>query len=268
MTLIKRIISSVLVLIPVYLVLYVFPNWVYLALTTVFIGAGMSELFKIVEARGIFVYRYFGIIVGFLIPICIYLHLGENYLDLEPLLIVIACLFAFVLQFIRKEGTHDHVVSIGVTLLALFYISWFFSFMIKLKFLPNGAYLVTFLILVTKIGDVGAYFVGRSIGRHKLIPRISPNKTIEGTIGGIIFSVLMAYFIRGMANFDYIEAVFLGLFLGVLGQVGDLAESLIKRDYGVKDAGKYIPGFGGILDMIDSLLFTTPIFYFYMKMFL
>jgi len=116
------------------------------------------------------------------------------------------------------------------------------------------------------MGDVGAYFVGRSIGKHNLIPRISPNKTVEGTMGGLIASIATALISRlYLPNYSFWHLLTLGLLLGILAQVGDLAESLIKRDCNTKDAGNNILGFGGMLDVIDSLLFTTPIFYFYVK---
>jgi phosphatidate cytidylyltransferase len=126
--------------------------------------------------------------------------------------------------------------------------------------------LVVFLVVVTKMGDVGAYLVGRAFGRHPLIPRISPNKTIEGTIGGLAFSVAGA--LAGkfyLQNFSIPHLLTLGLLLGILAQVGDLAESMLKRDCAVKDSGNSISGFGGMLDIIDSLIFTAPIFYFYVK---
>jgi phosphatidate cytidylyltransferase len=116
------------------------------------------------------------------------------------------------------------------------------------------------------MGDVGAYFVGSSIGRHSLIPRISPNKTMEGTIGGLVFSVASAVASKlYLPSFPMGHLVVLGFLLGVLAQVGDLAESLLKRDCDVKDAGAMLSGFGGVFDLIDSLLFTTPIFYFYVE---
>ncbi len=248
--------------------IFLMPNWVFMFVTMGFIAMSIAEFFSIVENRGIFVYKYFGIVAGCVIPLSVYLQFGENYIDMEPILIILACLFTFILQFIRKERAHDHIVSIGVTILALFYISWFFSFFLKLKFLDNGPMLVAYIILVTKIGDVGAYFIGRSLGRHKLIPRISPNKTVEGTIGGLLCSLIMSVAMHMVVGMTLMQGVFVGLFMGVLGQVGDLAESLLKRDCDVKDAGKHVPGFGGMLDVIDSLLFNVPIFYYYANMFL
>jgi phosphatidate cytidylyltransferase len=148
----------------------------------------------------------------------------------------------------------------------LLYIAWLLSFFVKIKFMPRGEHLVVFLILVTKMGDVGAYFAGSYFGRHPLIPRISPRKTVEGTVGGLAASVLTAALSKAyLPEFPYGHLITLGLLLGILGQVGDLAESLIKRDCDAKDSGTNMSGFGGVLDMLDSLLFTTPIFYFYLR---
>jgi phosphatidate cytidylyltransferase len=199
-----------------------------------------------------------------LVPVIIYFQMGnEGYFTLEPFFIIIACLFIFVLQFIRRDSSQA-LTSIAVTLFGLLYIAWFMSFFVKLKFLPGGALLVTFVVLVTKMGDVGAYLVGNAIGKHNLIPRISPHKTVEGTIGGLVFSMLTALAGKSyLPNFHYGHLITLGILLGTLGQVGDLAESLLKRDCNAKDSGANLSGFGGMLDLIDSLLFTAPIFYFY-----
>lgn len=262
----KRIINSVLILSLVGIIVFFFPNWVFSILASSMIGFALLEFFSLVEKRGIFVYKYFGIIIGMLVPAIIYFQMGtEGYFELEPFFIIIACLFIFVLQFIRRDSSHA-LVSIAVTMFGLLYIAWFFSFFIKIKFLPQGGLLVTFLVLTTKMGDVGAYFIGKTIGRHNLIPRISPKKTVEGTVGGLVFSVLTAVTSKGyLPNFSYAHLVTLGMLLGVLAQVGDLAESLLKRDCDVKDSGNNLSGFGGVFDLIDSLLFTTPIFYFYLK---
>lgn len=262
----NRIASSALILTLVAIIIFYSPNWAFSLLASAMIGCSLWEFFSLAEKKGIFVYKYFGIMIGMLIPVMLYFQSGmEGYFAVEPLFIVIACLFTFVLLFIRRENSQA-LSSISVTMFGLLYIAWFFSFFVKLKFLPQGALLVVFLILVTKMGDVGAYFAGRSIGKHSLIPRISPNKTVEGTIGGLVASLITALISKlYLPNYSFIHLLILGLLLGILAQVGDLAESLIKRDCGAKDAGNNISGFGGMLDIIDSLLFTAPIFYFYVK---
>ena len=248
----------------VFLVIFFFPNWAFALLASSLIGLGLSEFFGMVDKKGIFVYKYFGTLVGMLVPIWIYFERGSaGYVELEPFLIILACLFTFILQFTRRENSQA-LSSIAVTMMGILYISWFFSFFVKLKFLANGERLVAFLVIVTKSSDVGAYFMGRAFGRHSLIPRISPAKTVEGTIGGLVLSVLASVASRSfLPGFSYPHLIALGILLGTLSQFGDLAESLLKRDCDVKDSGKNISGFGGVLDIIDSLIFTTPIFYFY-----
>lgn len=132
-----------------------------------------------------------------------------------------------------------------------------------------------FMVLsIAWIGDSGAYIIGTKWGKHKLIPRISPKKSLEGAVGGLCFSLLAAllarwFFITPWAsrwfNLDLhiIHYIVLGVLLGAVGQLGDLAESLLKRDAKVKDSGGIIPGHGGLLDVIDSLLFTAPVMYYY-----
>lgn len=260
-----RTLSSLLLIAFVTADVYVFPQWLFCLVIVFFVALGQFELFNMIESKKIFVYKYFGTITGALIPLVIYM--GNSFPDLknlEPLLIVTASLFALTLQFLRRDNARDHLVSTALTLFSLLYVSWFFSFLIKIRALENGSNLVMFLIMVTKSADMGAYVIGSAFGKRELIPRISPNKTKEGTIGGIMVSLAVAIIAgRFMTGFSMGHIVFLGIILSTLGQVGDLAESLIKRDCGVKDSGGYIAGIGGVLDLIDSLIFTTPFFYFY-----
>ena len=168
------------------MIIFLFPNWLFAILTSAFIGLGLHEFFRMVEKRGIFVYKYFGIAVGMAVPIVVYLERGSiGYVDIDPFFIVIACLFTFILQFTRRDNSQA-LSSIAVTMFGLLYIGWFFSFFVKLKFLAGGERLVAYLILVTKSSDIGAYFIGRALGRNTLIPRISPSKTIEGTMHGFL----------------------------------------------------------------------------------
>ncbi len=266
LSLARRTATSLLILTLAAIIMFAFPNWAFTLLASAMIGMALKEFFGMVERKGIVVYSYFGIIVGMLIPIVIYFQKGlEGYSALEPFSIVIACLFIFVLQFIRRDS-EQAVVSIAVTLFGLLYIAWFFSFFVKLKFMPNGALLVAFVVLVTKMGDVGAYLIGNTFGKRSLIPRISPNKTVEGTLGGLLFSLVAALASKAyLPSFPYGHLAVLGILLGILALIGDLAESLLKRGCGVKDSGASLSGFGGMLDLMDSMLFTAPIFYFYVE---
>ena len=125
---------------------------------------------------------------------------------------------------------------------------------------------MAFLVIITKMTDIGAYLIGSRLGRTELIPRISPKKTKEGTLGGIIVSVVVSMTLgQVLTGFSVLHLFIIGLILSIIGQTGDLAESLIKRDCNVKDSGGYVAGIGGMLDLIDSLLFTAPVFYFYIS---
>jgi len=264
----KRVVTSLAIVSATWVMLFFLPAWTFCVLVTTLIGFALYEFFTMLEKKEIFVNKYFGLIAGVFIPIATHLQLGEHYSNLEPFMIVMACLFTVILQFIRRAHTKDHLTNIALTLFALFYISWFLSFFIKIKFLPDGAYLVSFLVLTTKAGDVGAYFIGKKLGKSALIPRISPKKTKEGAIGGLLSSMAAAFLCKSfLPDFSFLEVLLLGFLLGIIGQVGDLAESLFKRDFDFKDSGRRLPGLGGVLDMIDSLLFTAPIFYFYIKIF-
>ncbi|MDD5116787.1 MAG: phosphatidate cytidylyltransferase, partial [Candidatus Omnitrophica bacterium] len=174
-------------------------------------------------------------------------------------------LLSLILMQFKRRNNAGVIVDISTTLFGILYVSWFFSFVIKLRFMEGGLGILAALLLITKLGDVGAYVVGRSFGRHLLIPRISPNKTVEGALGSFIFSLIGALISKPLLGFGYLHLILIGAGLSILGQLGDLSESLLKRDCQVKDSGNLIPGMGGILDEIDSVLFTAPVFYFYLS---
>lgn len=136
----------------------------------------------------------------------------------------------------------------------------------------NGQHYLIFLVLVTQASDIGAYFIGRAFGRHKLAPVISPGKSVEGLFGGVFASTLLAVLMKLFWNnmdhiFGWGEVFALALMLSLIGPVGDLAESWLKRNSGMKDSGRTFTGHGGMLDIIDSLLFTTIFYYAYLWLF-
>jgi phosphatidate cytidylyltransferase len=247
-----------------------FVEWLYVATVLVLISLGLYEFFTLIEKKGISMYKYFGMVFGIVIPLSIYLRF-ELTRGWELLFIALMLIILFILQFSRRESTNA-IIGISTTMFGILYISWFFSFMIKIKLLPFGTSLVGCLLLATKGADIGAFLVGMRWGKHTLIPRISPKKTLEGTCGGILFSVLGALasksFLPDWPVFSWLNMIVIGFSLGILGLLGDLSESLIKRDCAAKDSNKIFPGMGGVLDVIDSLLFTAPVFYFYMNYYL
>lgn len=266
----KRIISSVfLIAVTVFGVLI---DWFFATLVIFLIALGLYEFFTLIERKGIKIYKYFGIGVGLFIPLSIYHHF-ELTRGWELLFIVSLLLIIFLMQFARHDN-RGAVEGISTLLFGVLYISWLFSFIIKIRYLQleqnflqtSGINLIAALLLITKSGDIGAYLVGTRFGKHPLIAWVSPKKSVEGAFGGFVFSIFAAIaskiFIPGLS---YMHLALIGFALGVLGQLGDLSESLIKRDCQIKDSGAIFPGMGGVMDIIDSLLFTAPAFYFYMS---
>lgn len=189
-----------------------------------------------------------------------------------PLLSFVA---VFMATFLAESAHFDKpgraVASIAGTTLIVAYVGLLGSFIIQMRWLDgckHGLMPLTFLIASTKGADIGAYTVGRLLGRHKLWPSLSPNKTIEGGVGGLVFALGAALGVEAVAQSSinlsgvgWPAAVCFGLVLGVVGQLGDLMESMIKRDCQKKDASAVVPGFGGVLDVLDSILFAAPVAY-------
>ncbi len=177
-----------------------------------------------------------------------------------------ALLFIPASYVFSSKPIEDSLPSSAVAVLATTYVGLLGGSLIRLRNdFPVGWKLVFFLLLVVWLGDSGAYYVGKRFGKHKLSPRISPKKTIEGLAGGVAMSVITAVVIHFtfFPEFPLFHAVVAGMILSVAGVVGDLAESMWKRSAAVKDSGTLLPGHGGFLDRFDSILFTAPILYCY-----
>jgi phosphatidate cytidylyltransferase len=189
------------------------------------------------------------------------------------------CLFAasvlavFFGEMLRYEKPGGNLANMAASVFALAYIGLMFYFIGKLRMIPGvGIGALASMIIVVKLGDTGAYTVGRLIGRHKMAPRLSPGKTLEGAAGAILFScagswLCFQYLIPAIAQAKLPQGIsggwfIYGLLVGAAGMFGDLAESLIKRDAGQKDSSTWMPGFGGVLDILDSLLLASPVAWF------
>lgn len=255
-------------------------NAVFLLLMCTLAVVGLLEFYGMVQKRGLFCFKYVGIIGGLLLIVGTFVHftgkLGihgtpSRVNDFEVSFLILFVLGLCVRQFLSKSNTAG-ILAISTTLFGLMYVPWLLNFIQKINYFPNvnGTLYVLYFILVTKFSDTGAYVVGSLIGRTKMIPRISPGKTWEGFGGAILFSVgaslafakLLGNKLTGMTP---PHAVVLGLILALAAVVGDLIESLFKREAGIKDSGNFFPGIGGILDLLDSLLFNAPLMYVYLR---
>ena len=183
--------------------------------------------------------------------------------------VVVGTVAAFVLEMRRFTGPDRITERVALTVFTLVYLGVLPSFLAQLRWLPHSTVAIALTVFVTKGNDIGAYFTGkfltgRLLGRHSMMPLLSPKKTWQGAAGGMLASVLVAVGIQAgwpVVPGGWVGAVCFGLTVGLAGIVGDLAESLIKRDLQTKDASQTVPGFGGVLDVVDSLLFAAPVAY-------
>jgi len=193
---------------------------------------------------------------------CSLLVKGLFYIAIIPLFIILP-LALFMARYRMRPPTID---EIGRILMGPFYICLPLMLLVVIFGIPRGQWWVLFILSVIFSGDTGSFYVGRSWGKHKL-SRISPGKTWEGTIGGLLSNIAAAVIFRYLffPSLSIISVVVLAIGLGISGQIGDLAESMLKRISKVKDSGRVLPGHGGMLDRIDSLLFSIPILYLYLN---
>jgi len=194
-----------------------------------------------------------------------------NVLAYPFLCFVAVLMISFVVQSLQFEKPGQTMAKIAGTILAVAYVGLLGSFMIQMRWFEGphqGILALVFLVATAKGADTGAYTLGRLAGRHKLWPQLSPHKTVEGAVGGLLFGVAaalavaaIARLVLGVPTLDWTVAVGYGLVVGTVAQLGDLMESMIKRDCERKDASTAVPGFGGVLDVVDSLMFAGPVAY-------
>ena len=172
---------------------------------------------------------------------------------------------ALCMPLFSGKPLKDSLLDGMVLIMGVLYVGLSLGYLLLTRAQPDGTMLIFFVVLVTWAGDTGAYIAGKSLGRHALAPIVSPKKTYEGLAGGIVLACLAAVVARAsfLPRFSLVDCLALGLLLTIAGLIGDLAESAMKRHAGFKDSGALIPGHGGMLDRLDSLLFTGPAFYYY-----
>jgi phosphatidate cytidylyltransferase len=262
----KRVISSLLFLPIFYLVTWRLSPEYFTALVLIAVAVGQYEFYRMARVRGINPNTVLGSMIGALIVLEFYRPVLTNE---GTVFFITGCMLLIMVSrlFSRRpaEGAMEDIAS---TILGVFYVSVLFAFQVWIITAIEGRRWILFLYFVIWASDIGAYAIGMPFGKHRLYEKISPKKSIEGLLGALAASsgVALLWRVLFMPSVGPGEAVMLGLILTVVGTLGDLTESLLKRASGVKDSGGIIPGHGGILDRMDSMLFAAPVLYYYLRM--
>jgi len=265
--LVKRILSS-LVLIPIlYIVVWQLPPGYFVILAMIATGISQFEFYRMALVRGIRPLAITGIVLGILLVLNfaqpIFPELGIGFV------ITFALLAIMLVRLFSPRTVEGSIEEISITFFGLFYVALLFGFQVAIRLeIMDGKRWLFFMYLVIWASDAGAYFVGNAIGKHRLYEKISPKKSIEGLAGGMLAAVGAAFLCRAwfIPTVGAQEAVVLGVLLTVSGVAGDLVESLFKRGVGIKDVSNLIPGHGGLLDRLDSMLFSAPVLFYYLVM--
>jgi phosphatidate cytidylyltransferase len=259
---VRRILAAILFAPVFYLVVRYLPPAAFLGLVSVVALLAVGELFRLLAPKDLW-----AISTGIGGAATLALLCNAQWPGIMPdrLILLLTVLLAAGLPLVSPLGLRDALMQSAVLVMGVLYIGLTLSCLLLTRALPHGEFLVFFIVLVTWAGDTGAYILGKTMGRRLLAPIISPKKTVEGLLGGIILALLVAVMsqVWFLPSLSLMDAVVLGILLTLAGLLGDLTESAIKRSVNQKDSGSLIPGHGGMLDRLDSLLFTAPCFYYY-----
>jgi phosphatidate cytidylyltransferase len=255
----------------------------FYALICVFGLIALWEFYGMLDHRSLPNFKVTGMICGTVMLVGSFYYFAkigpaQSY-DFETAVLLFFLLTVFARQMFARLRHDEPLQTMAYTLFGLLYVLWLFNFITKIVYVMprsssgavTGQFYVLYLIAVTKFSDMGAYLTGSVIGRHLMVPHISAKKTWEGFFGALVFALLCSLALfklmpGHLSVLTWTHATILGLLLGFAAVIGDLAESIIKRSTGVKDSGNLLPGIGGALDLLDSLLFTAPLLFFYLRL--
>lgn len=268
---------SAIVFIPVLIVLSRLGGIWFLLLVEGILIVGCREFYTLMEAKGVHPSKKTGIVVAVLLCLTTYLS-GSNHLGF----FLAALMIAVTLRELFRTEPAFPIYDISTTVFGVIYVGWLTAHLVLLREAPRvlglpydlGSAFLLYAFLMAWGCDTGAYFVGRAFGTRKLFPRVSPKKSVQGAAAGFLSAFAMAFvgrawFMRDAAGSPLLtvaETAVLGALVGVATQLGDLVESLVKRDAQVKDASHFVPGHGGVLDIFDGLLFSGPVTYYFLTM--
>ncbi|MBR4624881.1 MAG: phosphatidate cytidylyltransferase, partial [Alphaproteobacteria bacterium] len=246
-------------------------EWMLLMIAFLMI-VSTKEYVKMLNHKGFYPSLKVIYLTEFMLSVVVYF----KRFDFVGLTLTICAMFS--LMWVLFRGRQPYIANVTTTLFGMVYCGWFPLHLIFLRDLSCASYesglgFVVMMFTSILLTDVGCYYVGTKYGKHKLAPVISPNKTIEGSIGGVVLAILSALFIgwyitQTVAYIAWWQSALVGLISTTFAQIGDLCESLLKRDAGVKDSGSSLPGHGGFLDRTDSFILTIPVTYYFCKCFI
>lgn len=269
----KRIITAIVFIPLLIAIIKYLDGFYFFLLIALFSTFGLKEYHSIITLSGNAeeTSRSFYLCAGFLIPVAAFVEgvFGQTDsirgISVTGIGFVLSSFALFFYHMLRTGDFNRTFNGIAQEVLGLFYVAFLFSYLIVLRYQPGGEDILLFLLFVTWAGDTGGYFVGTWMGKKSLSPKISPKKTVEGMFGSTILAVFLAVLSKFLIlkNTAIVHCLVMGIGVNILNQFGDLFESLIKRTFGVKDSGIIIPGHGGVLDRVDSLLFAAPFVFYY-----
>ena len=263
---IKRIIVSLIIL-PALTVLILMENpYPFVAVGILSLSIALFELYSMLGKKKIKTFR----IIGFIFSLVCYSFLVFRF-DFSYYFYTYAAMIIVLFCAVIVSKNADNFPTVFFTAGPVIYLTALGSFGLELKMMENGSYWLFILLLMTWVYDGGAYFVGSAIGKHKLIPELSPGKTIEGCVGGVIINVITAViikltFLKSFGLVSVYDMAILAVLISISGQAGDISASIIKRYTGVKNSSNILPGHGGLMDKIDSAIFNAPVLYLYIKL--
>lgn len=261
--LVSRVVTGALLIGGVYLLVFHGGGLLFLLVVAATVGLSIRELYALLIPEASRWVKMGGLLLSLGVPVTF--HLGRPHISLAILALGSLLLMGLV---IALEGPHGVVLrELGIALFGVLYIGLLLSYLVMIRGGAGGAQLVFLVFLTTWAQDVGAFFAGKYLGKRKLCPSISPNKTVEGLVSGFLVATAVAVVSRPVLAPQLGEAsrLLLGAGIGLVGPVGDLFESFLKRSVGAKDSGSIFPGHGGFLDRLDSLIFAAPFAYYYIR---
>ncbi|MCE5321718.1 phosphatidate cytidylyltransferase [bacterium] len=273
----KRIITA-LIGIPLAVILIFYPNGLPFAVAIGLVSIlGAHEFYSGVRKLGSQPVEWAGLAAVALFVVSARTYGPKTIGAIFPAVLTLLLILSFCVEIIRRKRAP--LINVGATVFGAIYVGWLIMHLVVLRGIDGtitvgaytkeaGAWLVMFTFLATWASDTGAYFVGRFLGKTKIAPTLSPNKTVEGSIGGFVGALILSMVAGMIIHLPWYHGLALGVIFGVLSQLGDLSESAIKREIGIKDFGNVMPGHGGILDRFDSMLFAGPAMYYYVVLFL